>query len=84
MKAAIFVNLALRVLAWKHPEHRKEFRAARRDQLALEAITIEMKGRYENQYGAIGDGTFMEFFQWLLDNWEEILKIIMIFMEGDE
>lgn len=84
MKEQIFVNLALRVLAWKHPENRKEFRAARRDSLVLEAITAEMKGRYESQYGAIGDGTFMEFFQFLLDNWEEILKIIMIFMEGDE
>ena len=84
MKEQIFVNLALRVLAWKHPENRNEFRAARRDSLVLDAISIEMKGRFESQYGAIGDGTFMEFFQFLLDNWEEILKIIMIFMEGDE
>ena len=80
MKGLAIVRLGLIILSFRDKENKAIYRKALRNRAVLEALTEELVARAESEVGAIGDGSFMEFFQWILDNWEEILKIIMIFM----
>jgi hypothetical protein len=80
MRETAIVRRALIVLAFRDKENMKTYLKALRNRSVLEAVTAEATVRAESEVGAIGDGTFLELFQWVLDNWEEILKIIMIFM----
>jgi hypothetical protein len=83
MNGLPIVRIALMILMIRDKKNRSTYRKALRNRAVLEALTVELSARAELQLGGIGDGSFMEFFQWLLDNWEEILKIIMLFMANE-
>ena len=69
------VRLALRRLARQHPEHRENIRLVLRDPDMLDAVTEGLCHVSENKYG-IGDNSFMDFLDWLLEHADEILALI--------
>ena len=88
MKTKPFVRLALRRMMRKNPPQRTAIRQVLRDSDLLDAVIEETTVLAAAELGAIGDGTFMEFFQWLLDHSDEIFalitKLLILFAETEQ
>lgn len=87
MAQTVFVKLALRRMMRKNPAQRDEIRQILRDRDLLDALVVESTAAAASELGAIGDGSFMEFFKWLIENadtiFEIITKLLVIFAEGE-
>lgn len=76
MRSKIFVRLALRRMMRYNPEQRDNIKQVLRDSDLLDAVVAESEAMASSEFGAIGDGTFMIFLEWLLDHSDEIFAII--------
>ena len=70
-----FVRLALRRMARRRPRKREEILQVLHDRDLLDALTEELGAAAATERG-LGDGRFMEFLQFLLDNMDLIFAII--------
>ncbi|GAG59867.1 unnamed protein product [marine sediment metagenome] len=71
----------------KDASQRAEIRIVLRDPDLLDALVAEVTAVAATELGAIGDGSFMEFFQWLIEHSDEIFaiisKLLIIFAESE-
>ena len=87
MRSKPFVRLALRRMMRKNPDQRSEIRQVLRDPDLLDALIEETQALAALELGAIGEGSLMEFFEWLLANADEIFalitKLLILFAEAE-
>ena len=87
MKQAVFVRLALRRLMRKNPAKRDELRTILRDPDLLEALAVELTACAATELGEVGEGSFLDFFKYLIENadliFEIIAKLLIIFAESE-
>jgi len=77
MEGLVFVRIALRTLARQHPEQKENIRSVLKDRDLLEAVGLETAAAAQREVGfVLGDGSFLDFFQFFLDNYELIFEII--------
>jgi hypothetical protein len=87
MRTKPFVRLALRRMARKHPERHEEIRSVLRDPDLLDALIAETQACASAELGDVGEGSFLEFFQWLIDNSDQLFEIItklLVLFSGNE
>jgi len=80
-----FVRLALRRMWRGQLDRRDEIREILRDDDLLGALTEELVVVSAREYG-VGDGSFLDFFKFLMDNFELIFEIIakLLILFGDD
>ena len=86
MNTVLATKMALRVAMWRNPARRDDIRKVLRDRDLLEAVTEEITYYVAAELGGIGDGSFIEFFQMLLENLPKILEFItqLLILFADE